>query len=149
MYTPAPHTVENMLGGLNKGIYVLFSGLDLERLVLSGGALGLMAAACDASFEYAHEREAFNQKIGTFQVSDLSLSTFYILIYLHFLSLYFHFPFLPTSLFPPLSLFPFPPHLLFPSLYLFLLPNSLPSLSPFPLHDIRCNIVFSYLLLIK
>ena len=57
-----------MLGKVNKGIYVLFSGLDLERVVLCGGPLGLMAAACDVSFQYAHEREAFNQKIGTFQV---------------------------------------------------------------------------------
>ena len=31
-----------MLGEVNKGIYVLFSGLDLERLVLTGGPLGLM-----------------------------------------------------------------------------------------------------------
>lgn len=32
--------VENVLGEVNKGVYVLMSGLDLERLVLSGGPLG-------------------------------------------------------------------------------------------------------------
>jgi isovaleryl-CoA dehydrogenase len=32
--------VENLLGEENKGVYVLLSGLDLERLVLSGGSLG-------------------------------------------------------------------------------------------------------------
>lgn len=32
--------VENMLGQEGKGVYVLMSGLDLERLVLSGGPLG-------------------------------------------------------------------------------------------------------------
>merc|ERR1712088_559107 len=34
-----------MLGPLHKGVYVLFSGLDLERLVLSGGPLGIMQAS--------------------------------------------------------------------------------------------------------
>ena len=36
----------NVLGEVNKGIYVLFSGLDLERLVLTGGPLGLMQVQC-------------------------------------------------------------------------------------------------------
>ena len=31
---------ENVLGAIGKGVYVLMSGLDLERLVLSGGPLG-------------------------------------------------------------------------------------------------------------
>lgn len=30
----------NILGELHKGVYVLMSGLDTERLVLSAGALG-------------------------------------------------------------------------------------------------------------
>lgn len=40
-------TSENVLGQVNKGAGVLMSGLDLERLVLSGGPLGLMQAAFD------------------------------------------------------------------------------------------------------
>jgi isovaleryl-CoA dehydrogenase len=31
---------DNVLGTVNKGVNVLMSGLDLERLVLSGGPLG-------------------------------------------------------------------------------------------------------------
>lgn len=31
---------ENVLGPLNKGVYVLMSGLDLERLVLAAGPVG-------------------------------------------------------------------------------------------------------------
>ena len=46
--TPA----ENILGGYNKGVYVLMSGLDLERLVLAGGPLGLMQAALDVALPY-------------------------------------------------------------------------------------------------
>lgn len=56
------------MGGTGKGVYVLMTGLDYERLVLSGGPLGLMQAACDIAFDYAHQREAFGTKIGTFQV---------------------------------------------------------------------------------
>lgn len=57
-----------IMGGKGKGVYVLMTGLDYERLVLSGGPLGLMQAACDIAFDYAHQRTAFGQKIGSFQV---------------------------------------------------------------------------------
>jgi isovaleryl-CoA dehydrogenase len=50
------------------------TGLDVERLVLSGGPLGLMQAACDVAFDYAHQRVAFGNKIGTFQVGNLLFS---------------------------------------------------------------------------
>jgi isovaleryl-CoA dehydrogenase len=59
---------KNILGQENKGIYVLFSGLDLERLVLSAGPVGLMQAACDTAFEYVHQRKQFGQRIGEFQL---------------------------------------------------------------------------------
>ncbi|KHJ81370.1 hypothetical protein OESDEN_18944, partial [Oesophagostomum dentatum] len=55
------------MGGIGKGVYVLMTGLDYERLVLSGGPMGLMQAACDTAFQYAHHREAFGTQIGTFQ----------------------------------------------------------------------------------
>uniref|UniRef100_A0A7N5JUD7 Isovaleryl-CoA dehydrogenase, mitochondrial n=1 Tax=Ailuropoda melanoleuca TaxID=9646 RepID=A0A7N5JUD7_AILME len=57
----------NILGHLSKGVYVLMSGLDLERLVLAGGPLGLMQAVLDHTIPYLHTREAFGQKIGHFQ----------------------------------------------------------------------------------
>lgn len=59
---------ENLLGGENKGVYVLMSGLDLERLVLAAGPLGIMQACCDIAFSYAHVRKQFNTRIGEFQL---------------------------------------------------------------------------------
>lgn len=48
---------ENLLGPLNGGAGVLMSGLDLERLVLSGGPLGLMQAAMDVSARHHFFRD--------------------------------------------------------------------------------------------
>ena len=70
MYLSLSPLAENILGGLNKGVYVLMSGLDLERLVLSAGPVGLMQAAVDVAFPYVHVRQQFDQPIGTFQVSS-------------------------------------------------------------------------------
>jgi isovaleryl-CoA dehydrogenase len=60
--------VENVLGEVGAGVYVLMSGLDLERLVLSGGPLGLMQAALDVTIPYLHERRQFGVRVGEFQV---------------------------------------------------------------------------------
>lgn len=68
---------ENVLGEVNKGASVLMSGLDLERLVLSGGPLGIMQAALDMTLEYVHEREQFGKKIGTFQLMQGKLADMY------------------------------------------------------------------------
>merc|ERR1711892_1318397 len=68
---------ENVLGAVNKGIYVLFSGLDLERLVLTGGPLGIMQACCDTAFAYAHERKQFETKIGEFQLIQAKMADMY------------------------------------------------------------------------
>nr|XP_050850316.1 isovaleryl-CoA dehydrogenase, mitochondrial [Vespula vulgaris] len=69
--------VENMLGELDKGIYVLFSGLDLERLILAGGPLGLFQACCDVAFEYAHTRKQFGKYIGEFQLIQGKIADMY------------------------------------------------------------------------
>jgi len=66
---------ENVLGEVGKGVYVLMSGLDLERLVLSGGPLGLMQAALDVAIPYVNTREQFGQRIGEFQLVRASLPT--------------------------------------------------------------------------
>lgn len=66
-----------ILGEVNKGVYVLMSGLDLERLVLSAGPLGLMQACIDTAFEYAHTRKQFGKHIGEFQL--LQVEAFIIL----------------------------------------------------------------------
>jgi len=68
---------ENMLGQENRGIYVLFSGLDLERLVLAGGPIGIMQACCDTAFNYAHERKQFNTRIGEFQLIQAKMADMY------------------------------------------------------------------------
>lgn len=59
---------ENVLGDINKGVYVLMSGLDLERLVLSAGPLGLMQSCLDVVLPYVGERKQFGKNIGEFQV---------------------------------------------------------------------------------
>ncbi|XP_072940478.1 isovaleryl-CoA dehydrogenase, mitochondrial [Epargyreus clarus] len=67
----------NLLGEENKGVYVLMSGLDLERLVLAAGPVGLMQAAIDAAFEYAHTRKQFGVKIGEFQLIQGKMADMY------------------------------------------------------------------------
>jgi len=59
---------ENLLGEENKGVYVLMSGLDYERLILAAGPVGIMQACCDIAFNYAHERKQFGTRIGEFQL---------------------------------------------------------------------------------
>ncbi|KAH8099545.1 acyl-CoA dehydrogenase NM domain-like protein [Cristinia sonorae] len=68
---------ENVLGEVNKGAAVLMSGLDLERLVLSGGPLGLMQAAFDYAVEYVHDRKQFGQPVGTFQLMQGKIADMY------------------------------------------------------------------------
>lgn len=68
---------KNILGQEGKGVYVLMSGLDLERLVLAAGPVGLMQAACDISFEYAHSRKQFKRRIGEFQLLQGKMADMY------------------------------------------------------------------------
>uniref|UniRef100_A0A8C5N605 Isovaleryl-CoA dehydrogenase, mitochondrial n=1 Tax=Gouania willdenowi TaxID=441366 RepID=A0A8C5N605_GOUWI len=68
---------ENILGPLNKGVYVMMSGLDLERLVLAAGPIGIMQAVLDSSIPYLHIREAFGQKIGHFQLMQGKMADMY------------------------------------------------------------------------
>ncbi|CEJ82834.1 Putative Catalytic activity: AtIVD activity requires FAD as a cofactor [[Torrubiella] hemipterigena] len=55
---------ENVVGEINKGVRVLMEGLDLERLVLSAGPLGLMQAALDVALPFTHQRKQFGQPIA-------------------------------------------------------------------------------------
>ncbi len=68
---------ENILGEEGKGVNVLMSGLDYERVVLAAGPLGIMAAAMDIVVPYVHEREQFGQPIGTFQLMQGKLADMY------------------------------------------------------------------------
>ncbi|MBL8510024.1 MAG: isovaleryl-CoA dehydrogenase [Betaproteobacteria bacterium] len=69
---------ENVLGNLNAGSRVLMSGLDTERTVLSGGPIGIMQAAMDIVLPYVHERQQFNQPIGTFGLMQGKLADMYV-----------------------------------------------------------------------
>ncbi|XP_054014004.1 isovaleryl-CoA dehydrogenase, mitochondrial [Hylaeus anthracinus] len=67
----------NVLGEENKGVYVLFSGLDLERLVLAAGPLGIIQACCDVTFDYAHTRKQFGKRIAEFQLIQEKIANMY------------------------------------------------------------------------
>eukprot|EP01012_Entosiphon_sulcatum_P016847 TRINITY_DN2171_c0_g1_i1.p1 TRINITY_DN2171_c0_g1~~TRINITY_DN2171_c0_g1_i1.p1 ORF type:complete len:419 (+),score=86.66 TRINITY_DN2171_c0_g1_i1:22-1257(+) len=68
---------ENVLGGVGNGAKVLMSGLELERLVLSAGPLGLMQAALDVTLPYVHTREQFGKKIAEFQLLQGKIADMY------------------------------------------------------------------------
>ncbi len=67
----------NILGEVNQGVKVLMSGLNTERLVLSGGPLGLMQAAVDDTLPYLRERKQFGRAIGTFGIMQAKLADMY------------------------------------------------------------------------
>lgn len=68
---------ENLLGDLGKGVQVLMSGLDYERVVLAAGPLGIMQACMDLVVPYVHEREQFGKPIGLFQLMQGKLADMY------------------------------------------------------------------------
>jgi isovaleryl-CoA dehydrogenase len=68
---------ENVLGEVNQGVRVLMRGLDTERLVLSGGPIGLMQAAMDIALPYVRERRQFDAAIGTFGLMQGKLADMY------------------------------------------------------------------------
>ncbi|GFW23757.1 isovaleryl-CoA dehydrogenase, mitochondrial [Trichonephila clavipes] len=68
---------ENLVSAEGKGVYVLMSGLDLERLVLAAGPVGIMQACCDVTFDYVHQRKQFGQRIGEFQLIQGKLADMY------------------------------------------------------------------------
>ncbi|MCY7294180.1 isovaleryl-CoA dehydrogenase [Alteromonas sp. a30] len=68
---------ENILGELGGGVRVLMSGLDYERLVLSGGPLGIMQSCMDLVVPYIHDRKQFGQSIGEFQLVQGKVADMY------------------------------------------------------------------------
>ncbi|HET8730077.1 MAG TPA: isovaleryl-CoA dehydrogenase [Moraxellaceae bacterium] len=71
---------ENVLGKVGEGVRVLMSGLDYERVVLSGGPVGLMQACMDVVIPYIHERKQFGQAIGEFQLMQGKIADMYTLL---------------------------------------------------------------------
>jgi isovaleryl-CoA dehydrogenase len=68
---------ENIVGEVNEGVRVLMGGLDTERLVLSGGPLGIMQSAVDLVLPYVRERKQFNAPIGTFGMMQAKIADMY------------------------------------------------------------------------
>ncbi len=68
---------ENVLGSVNAGVKVLMSGLDFERVVLSGGPVGIMQACMDEVVPYIHDRKQFGQSIGEFQLIQGKVADMY------------------------------------------------------------------------
>jgi isovaleryl-CoA dehydrogenase len=68
---------ENVLGEINKGVRLLMAGLNTERLVLSGGPLGLMQACLDLVIPYMRERRQFDRAIGSFGIMQAKLADMY------------------------------------------------------------------------
>ena len=68
---------ENVLGEEGKGVEVLMSGLDYERVVLAAGPLGIMAACLDVAVPYVQQRRQFGQAIGDFQLVQGKLADMY------------------------------------------------------------------------
>ncbi|CAH1678325.1 Acyl-CoA dehydrogenase [Hyphomicrobiales bacterium] len=69
---------ENVLGNVGRGVNVLMSGLDYERVVLAAGPLGIMQAALDVVMPYVHERKQFGQSIGEFQLVQGKVADMYV-----------------------------------------------------------------------
>jgi isovaleryl-CoA dehydrogenase len=68
---------ENVLGEVHNGVKVLMSGLNTERLVLTGGPIGLMQAALDIALPYVRERKQFDTPIGCFELMQAKIADMY------------------------------------------------------------------------
>ncbi|WP_424138012.1 isovaleryl-CoA dehydrogenase [Roseomonas chloroacetimidivorans] len=68
---------ENVLGAEGRGVNVLMSGLDYERVVLAAGPLGIMQACLDVVLPYIHDRKQFGQPIGEFQLMQGKIADMY------------------------------------------------------------------------
>jgi isovaleryl-CoA dehydrogenase len=69
---------ENVLGEVGKGVNILMSGLDYERVVLAAGPTGIMQACLDVVVPYLHERKQFGRPIGEFQMMQGKLADMYV-----------------------------------------------------------------------
>lgn len=77
VFDNCPVPIENVLGTVDKGVQVLMSGLDYERVVLAGGPLGIMQACLDLVIPYVHSRKQFGRSIGEFQLVQAKVADMY------------------------------------------------------------------------
>jgi len=68
---------ENILGEEGRGVAVLMSGLDYERVVLSGIGTGIMASCLDEIMPYMVERKQFGHSVGDFQLMQGKIADMY------------------------------------------------------------------------
>jgi isovaleryl-CoA dehydrogenase len=68
---------ENLVGQENMGVHVMTSGLDIERIVLAAGSVGMAQQALEYSIRYSVEREQFGQAIANFQMIQQKLADMY------------------------------------------------------------------------
>lgn len=68
---------ENVLGTEGRGVAVLMSGLDYERVVLAGIGTGIIASCLDEIMPYMAERKQFGQPIGSFQLMQGKMADMY------------------------------------------------------------------------
>jgi len=78
VFEDVPVPLENVLGEVGRGVEVLMSGLDYERVVLSGGPIGIMAACMDVVVPYVRERRQFGQPIGANQLVQAKIADMYV-----------------------------------------------------------------------
>jgi isovaleryl-CoA dehydrogenase len=71
---------ENVLGEEGRGVAVLMSGLDYERVVLAAGPVGIMAACLDVVMPYVHERKQLGRPIGEFQLIQGKVADMYTVL---------------------------------------------------------------------
>lgn len=71
---------ENLVGGENRGVAVVMSGLDLERAMISPICLGIAERALELSVDYAQTRQQFGKPIGAFQMVQSMLADMYVLV---------------------------------------------------------------------
>ncbi|CAI9272988.1 unnamed protein product [Lactuca saligna] len=69
---------ENILGEVGKGVYIMMSGLDLERIVFAAAPIGIMQACLDVVLPYVRQREQFGRPIGEFQLMEGKLADMYV-----------------------------------------------------------------------
>ncbi|MCE9571350.1 MAG: acyl-CoA dehydrogenase family protein, partial [Rhodocyclales bacterium] len=69
--------VANLVGGEDKGVKVVMSGLDIERVFFSGHVIALAQRALDLSLDYAKTRVQFGQPIAGFQLVQGMLADMY------------------------------------------------------------------------
>ncbi|WP_334185528.1 isovaleryl-CoA dehydrogenase [Novosphingobium sp.] len=78
VFTDCEVPEEQIMGPENGGVGVLISGLDYERVVLSGIQLGLMQACLDTVIPYVRERRQFGKPIGSFQLMQAKVADMYV-----------------------------------------------------------------------